>query len=51
MEQLGFKIEFERLLIEDGQSRFEDFIMPQNQINTHISVYHLSRVTLFMRTF
>ena len=46
MEDLGLKIEVEGLWIEDGQLRFEDFIMPQNQINAHISGYRLSRVTL-----
>ena len=46
MEHLGFKIEVEWLWNEDRQLRFEDFIMPQNQINTHISGYRLSRVSL-----
>ena len=32
MEDLGFKIEVERLWIEDSQSRFEDSIMPHQHL-------------------
>ena len=39
---LGFKIEVERLLIKDRQSRFEDSIMP-HQYLIHMLLFVLCR--------
>ena len=47
MENLEVKIEDGRLWIEDRHSRFEDFDCATPTFDTHISVYPLSRITLF----
>ena len=42
MEDLGFKIEDGGLWIEDGDSRFEDLIMPHQHL-IHIYLFILCR--------
>ena len=43
MEDLGFKIEVQRLWIEDRQSRYEDSIMPHQHFLLHTFPFVLCR--------
>ena len=47
MGDLEFKIEDGRLWIEDRHSRFEDFDCARPTLDINISVYPLSRISLF----
>ena len=47
MEDLNVKIKDGGLWIEDRHSRFEDFNPAKPTFDIHISVYHLSEITLF----
>ena len=47
MEDLEVKIEDGRLWIEDRHSRFKDFDRATPTFDIHISVYPLSRISLF----
>ena len=46
MDDLGSKIEVDRLWIEERQSRFEDSNATP-KFNTHVSLYPLLRIMLF----
>ena len=47
MKHIELKIEDGRLWIENRHSRFKDFDLATPTFDTHISVYPLSRITLF----